>query len=457
MFNLKFLHPIRFLALGLLLLAFLLPSHNSASRINGRQLLPAYIARGNQVAQRYGAYGKRLAKYYVALATALKEVDPEFLAYLQPRRPVQHGYQSLPAITSDIAGETSIHQSMGYSWPWTNHLIDNELQELARAEAKLQLAKSNLEQNKKSLRNLALDYQRLARQYRNIDAHIEYNHLWQAAITADRPGYDRETMLYNEVVERQQIDDRLRRLRSAFERSSITYNAPLRLAEVSSNLRSRAALLSQRIDSALDKPRMPDFVRAENAGEAWIIHVPLFTDIEDHDFVKAAQQIIESTWKVSDGKTSYRVELEIIFVSGEVLYADSEKPVHGQKLDLRDHLRRFPTGGAILTTGAATTYVLDRAIVLGPQSVTRQLLAHEFGHLLGFRDRYIRGYKDWGENGFLVMETIADPKDIMSATPRGAVLPSHFLRMLGHDRNVEKPIVIPASKSMEPKQSRSRT
>ena len=54
------------------------------------------------------------------------------------------------------------------------------------------------------------------------------------------------------------------------------------------------------------------------------------------------------------------------------------------------------------------------------------MLAHEFGHILGFRDRYIRGYRDLGKDGFEVLETIADPRDIMGVPATGAVLAAHF-------------------------------
>jgi hypothetical protein len=54
------------------------------------------------------------------------------------------------------------------------------------------------------------------------------------------------------------------------------------------------------------------------------------------------------------------------------------------------------------------------------------VLAHEFGHVLGFRDRYIRGYRDLEKDGFEVLEAIADARDIMGAHATGSVLPAHF-------------------------------
>ena len=56
--------------------------------------------------------------------------------------------------------------------------------------------------------------------------------------------------------------------------------------------------------------------------------------------------------------------------------------------------------------------------------------AHEFGHILGFIDGYFRGYRDLGEYGYEVVEIIADPADIMSASTTGKVLSRHLDRLL---------------------------
>jgi len=99
-------------------------------------------------------------------------------------------------------------------------------------------------------------------------------------------------------------------------------------------------------------------------------------------------------------------------------------------MEISRHLTRFPSGAAILTTGALTTHVRGHAIVLGPHPISPQVLAHEFGHVLGFRDRYVRGYKDLGEHGFQVLEVVADHDDIMAATAHGTVQRAHFLKLL---------------------------
>ena len=154
--------------------------------------------------------------------------------------------------------------------------------------------------------------------------------------------------------------------------------------------------------------------------------MPLYTDIEDRNFIAAAKRTIEAVWRLTENDNTYRVEIEISHLPSEVLYADSETPAEGEKIAVRAHLRHFPGNAAILTTGALTTHVENNAIVLGPHSISPRVLAHEFGHVLGFRDRYIRGYRDLGKDGFEVLEAIADPRDIMGAPAMGSVLPAHF-------------------------------
>jgi hypothetical protein len=152
----------------------------------------------------------------------------------------------------------------------------------------------------------------------------------------------------------------------------------------------------------------------------------MHTDIEDSEFVRAFKEVVEKIWHVREGEDEFKVELLIKPISAAQLYGESVPPQKGAEIDLSRHPFLFPKDGAALTTGAVTTHVRGRAIVLGPHDIAPRVLAHEFGHILGFRDVYFRGYKDLGEDGYLVMETIADPNDIMGAPAFGPVLRRHF-------------------------------
>jgi hypothetical protein len=433
--NLRLSLPARIISIGILFLFLPAPGHQTPATPQFMPSTPAHIRRGDWVEKHYQDYSKLLRRYYESLSVTLKNSAPDLLVLLRPSEPIQHGYQILPAILTDPSSESPVRgRSIGYSWPWTDYLIDREWSEIARYEAELRRAKTlNANQSRLILQRLALDFRGMSQRQRNIDAHVQYNRFWQAAIAADRAAYDRETALQGQVLERQEIVNGLRNLDAAFGRVAASlerFQAPLGLAKISNDLKRREALLAHRINGATSRIQTADFVALERHANDWIFRIPLNTDIEDRAFVVSVKRIIESTWQLRDGTSSFRVELDIAYVATEVLYGDSKKPITGERVDIRRHLRRFPSGAAILTTGAITTHVQDHAIVLGPHAITANVLAHEFGHILGFRDRYIRGYKDLGENGFQVMEVVADPNDIMAVPATGSVLRSHFEMIL---------------------------
>src|SRR5262249_17506867 len=148
----------------------------------------------------------------------------------------------------------------------------------------------------------------------------------------------------------------------------------------------------------------------------WIVRVPVFTDVGDVAFVRGVQDAVERVWQVRDGANEFTVKLAVTRVPPGRLYGKQPVPRTGAAVDVHEHLARFPKGGAVLTTGGAITHVTEGwCIVLGPQDVARHVLAHEFGHVLGFRDVYFRGSRDLGADGWEVTEVIADPNDIMGA------------------------------------------
>jgi len=88
---------------------------------------------------------------------------------------------------------------------------------------------------------------------------------------------------------------------------------------------------------------------------------------------------------------------------------------------------RFPENVAVLTTGAPSLQTVgSRAIVLGPYDISQRTAAHEFGHLLGLPDSYLRGYRDLGLDGFEILELVPDRTDIMSSIEAGYVQTRHF-------------------------------
>jgi len=188
----------------------------------------------------------------------------------------------------------------------------------------------------------------------------------------------------------------------------------------------------------------PAFVRIEaRADHRWLITVSMYTDITDAAFLQAFTRAVETMWRGRAGEDEVRVRVDVDVIPPERLYcgdakgageraADCAPPRAGEEIDLAAHVMRFPEGRGVLTTGAGSTHVAARrAIALGSHDVTPRTLAHEFGHLLGFPDGYLRGYRDLGADGFQVMELVSDPSDIMASPGNGSVLDRHFEELVG--------------------------
>ena len=416
--------------------------------------VPPYVRRGDEVEARYRAYRDRLQHLYEVLFARAKRDAPALFPTLEAAspKPVLHGYQILPKLVPDAPppSERPRAKSSWYSWPWTEQLIDRDRQKLDRLEAELdRLATLTATERKAAYEKMVADYRQLAQSQRMIDAHIQYNRLWQPAIANDKPGYDRQTALHNAVLERQAILDALSAPdEAAFHKalSGLTgIDGEKARDAVETELREREKALARAIHEATDHITPPPFLHIEHpTPHRWIVHVPFYTDIEDSEFIRSFKTAIESVWQLRDGDHEFAVQLSIIYVSATRLYRERPEcggngpsaclpPQKGEQPNLTAHVALFPKDGAVLTTGAISTHVTGRVIALGPHDLAPHVLAHEFGHILGFKDVYFRGYQDLGADGYQVMEVVAEPEDIMGAPGNGRVLRHHFARIIGQN------------------------
>jgi hypothetical protein len=406
--------------------------------------IPLYVQRGNSIQEHYETYSKRLQGYYDLLSAGLASGAPELLSMLEPPKPLQHGYQILPKIVADppLVTHHPRVQSAHYSWPWTDHLIGRARSELERATGELNRALDLKPPMRQSLyEELARGYRQIRRQQQNIEAHIQYNRLWQAAIAFDRSKFAEQTVLHDKVLRRQAVRDVFYAQQTAALKSTgRELNGALVAAfdRLVNRFKETEKLLTREIETASDFFNLPGYVRVERESKhSWIVHVPFYTDIGDSEFVQAAKKQIENTWYLRSGEDAFRVELDFSYFSPTELYGSANPPQNGRRLNIQEHVAFFPMDRAVLTTGAFTTHVDGRTIILGPHDITPRVLAHEFGHIVGFKDLYFRGYKDRGENGFEVMEIVAEPLDIMGAPTTGAVLLRHYERIIKAYRNLE--------------------
>lgn len=427
-----------------------LSSSQRANEPPGKPSVPAHILRGDGVQERYHAYRRRLEQFHESLTVAVKTTATDLLPKLKRPEPVRHGYRTLPKIVPDAPVPTAPQRatSVAYSWPRTERMIDRELEDLARSEAELERAAALTPADRKTVYGkLADGYVARRERQENIDAHIKHNRFWQAAIAADRSRHDRETQLHDAVLERQAVHDALDAMAApdAMDPLGATDDAALKKAldgikavdsslgraDLEMGLREREKMLAQIIHDATERIRASPFLRVDHPeSHLWIFRVFFYTDIDDSGFVGFIKEAVEKIWRHRAGDDEFRVELSISFIPAARLYREAPMPETGDEIDTSRHALLFPGDGAVLTTGALTTHVSGRAIIFGPHDIAPRVLAHELGHILGFRDLYFRGYKDLGTDGYQVMEVIAEPGDIMGEPGTGRVLRRHFERMV---------------------------
>ena len=404
--------------------------------------LPPWVRREQAVEARQAAYRERLRRTYEALRARVEQDAPDVLPTFTSAspRPVRLGYQMLPRLVADPprASERAATRARSYSWPWTEQMIERDAKKLDGLEAELDGAQALPDSARKaSYTKMVADYTKLAEGARTIDAHIQYNRLWQPAIARDRPGYDRQTVLEHAEVERQAIRDALASTDDAPFRQALAHIAGIDASrargDLERELRDREAAISREVEAETGQVTPPPFIHVEHPRDhLWVVHVPFYTDIADRQFVHAFEHAVQSVWRLRDGGDTFRVRLSIAYVATRRLYQGRRAPQAGDQIDVGAHAALFPSGGAVLTTGANTThFTAGRCIAVAPHDLPPHVLAHEFGHAVGFKDVYFRGYRDLGEDGFEVTEVVADADDIMGDPGAGPVLRRHFQKLIG--------------------------
>jgi len=370
---------------------------------------PAYVREGDRIEQLFRSYRGRLNQFYQSLRAAVRQETPQLLAQIQaappPPQPLVYGYQSLPRIVNDPPpSNTPPVATFAYSWPATESYVTGENVKLNRAESDLrQVASADDAATQEIIGRLIREYRNLVANQRTIDQYIQYNRFWQRAIVQDRERFDQLTKLYD-LMKSGEVD------------------------------------VAEAVREVLGQPDVPSFLQViQTQPDRVVVRVPVYTDIEDGAFLANAKASIEEVWQAKDNGTTYVLEIQFRNVQVAGLYPPDGAPKPGDRIDIRAHAAHFPTDAAVLTTGAEYTHsFVGRYVAVGRGDLYKRTLAHEFGHVLGFRDGYIRGYRDLGEQGFEILELTSFFDDIMSAPREGSVQPAHFKLLLEALKKVQR-------------------
>ena len=383
---------------------------------------PSYVQRGEDVQATYAAFVDRLQRFYARLRRAVEREAPELALRLdaKPPTPVAYGYQRLPTLVPGRAeSQASRPKSISFSWPRTQRIIDGEVARLAAAEGVLDAVASSAGLTQRApLERLIGDYELLERNQRTAEQHLGHNRFWQREVAENPDRFERLTDLHNAVVERERL----------FAEAA----ADLASAEARSAATVRAETLRAVIQRGRPQPALPGYARmiARVPGDH-VVHVPLYTDITNQEFLDAAERATEDVWRIQTAAFRLSVDIEIRLLAPEMLYEGAVVLTRGSPIDIKAHVARFPDDGGVLTTGVNRTHAsVGRYVALGPGQISGNSLAHEFGHILGFSDGYFRGARDLGDAGYEILEISSDPEDIMAAPGNGAVLAAHAEQLL---------------------------
>jgi len=321
-----------------------------------------------------------------------------------PPSPRPHGWGILPEIIEDKPIETVETRSTVYSLETLSTSFTGDFRDAAVLAARVASAGGP------PLESEVDEFVRLRERMRNLEDHLDYHAKWQVEVVAYRAWFG----------ERNRIIEKVRALRELERRRAPAEEIAALRAEILDRLAPFRPTPGLRLTRRRDGTR--------------VLKLRVSTDIEDAAFLERVRRAVESTYNDAEAARARRVAIRIEWKRIPVaeLYGEGP-PAYGDVIDVGDHAARFPAGDLVLTTGAASTHAwTGRSVLLGPGALEPRTLAHEFGHLMGFDDAYLRGYDGdpGGRFGATFIEWVGLQHDLMGSPAHGPVTPEMIERLI---------------------------
>jgi hypothetical protein len=312
----------------------------------------------------------------------------------KPAAPRPTGYGLLPDVEPDVSLHTQEPRRQNYSLDSLTRASSTNFRDAALLRLRA------TDEPAEPLDGLVVEFERLQPKLGNLDDHIHYHAMWQQAAIDDAEFFARQNRIHERVVEwdrsRADLDPRA------------SDSARLEIAELVAPFRPT-----------------PGLVIELDASGTRVLRVALSTDITDAEFLERFRRAVLAAFSESSAARArrFRVELTIARIAPESLYPGGP-PAIGSAIDEKSHVALFPDGGLVLTTGAKHTHAfVGRYIQLGTEPTVKRTLAHEFAHLLGFKDAYLRAFEGTPEDPFgcVFVEWTGLRNDLMGSPSRGPV------------------------------------
>ena len=338
---------------------------------------------------------EQLEEIHTHLVWRVQQEAPALLARLSldPPKPRATGYGLLPVIRDNAPLVRVAPKQTSYSMEWLEGRLREALD--SAHELAYQLPHTT------DLEPISARFEQSIIGLRSLENQLTYHEFWQESV----------------VTYAKYFDGNNKRVALAREMNELILNnqSPQRIA----NLRQRVLL-----NAAPFIPSEGLTVQTLEGSEK-VLPVTVCTDIEDAGFLANFQTGVHEAFSQSLAARSHQFSVNLKWrrIGPDTLYP-SGPPKLGAVIDVNTHLALFHDCHFVLTTGASSTHALvgDR-IILGTDPISRRELAHEFAHLLGFSDAYLRGYegKPGDPYGVVLIEWTGLSDDLMGSPGEGRV------------------------------------